>query len=250
MATVVKTKDGSNTLYSSKYNQHYHNIDEGAIVEALSKHIIPAFEYHENKTELNILDICFGLGYNTLSTIYFIKKHKLNIKANFYSPELDGDLVKSLQKFEYPEEFKDIQDIINCVANTGKYEDEFIKIEVHVGDARDYIQSFKDEFFDVVYQDAFSSDVNMELWTKEYFDDLYKISKPDSIMTTYAIATPVRLSMYEAKYCVYQYAPIKRKNSLCFKYKQDKIGKFVDMELKKERNKDARAIYDKKTLDS
>lgn len=244
MAELIKTNDGSNTLYSSKYDQHYHNVDEGAINESLYKHIIPALEFHKDKSELNILDICFGLGYNTLSTIYFIKKHKLNFKVNIYSPELDGDLIKSLSDFEYPKEFEDFKEIINCVSNTNKYEDDFIKIEVHVGDARDYIRSFESDFFDIIYQDAFSSEVNMELWTKEYFDDLYKISNEDSIMTTYAIATPVRLSMYEAKYNIYEYAPIKRKNTLCFVNKQDQIGKFIDMELKKERNKDARAIYD------
>ena len=38
---------------------------------------------------------------------------------------------------------------------------------------------------------------------------------------------------------------IKRKITLAFKQKQDKVGKFIDMELKKLRNKEACAIYDK-----
>ena len=74
---------------------------------------------------------------------------------------------------------------------------------------------------------------------------MYRISQKDSIMSTYSIATPVRLSMYEAGYYIYEYAPIKRKSSLCFKTSQEKIGKFIDMELKKQRNKKAKAIYDK-----
>ncbi|MFW2582201.1 hypothetical protein ACN5OZ_11490, partial [Aliarcobacter butzleri] len=69
---LVTTLDGSNTLFSTKYNQHFHNTEDGAINEALSKHIIPTFFYHQNKKELNILDICFGIGYNTFSTIYYI----------------------------------------------------------------------------------------------------------------------------------------------------------------------------------
>ena len=243
--SLVATKDGSNTLFSQKYNQHYHNPDDGAINEALSKHIIPAFTFHKNKKELDILDICFGIGYNTFSTIYYILKNNLDIKLNIFSPELDGNLVKSLETFEFPKDFENIKHIIKAVAKTGKYEDDKIKIEVFIGDARKYIKSLNKNSFDIVYQDAFSSDVNFELWTKEYFDDIFTLSKSDCIMSSYAVATPIRLSMYEAGFFIYEHRPIKRKITLAFRQKQDLVGKFVDMELKKQRNTQAVALHDK-----
>ncbi len=243
--SLTQTKDGSNTLFSKLYNQHYHNPDDGAINEALSKHIIPAFTFHSNKKELNILDICFGIGYNTFSTIYYCLQNNLDVKLNFYSPELDGNLIKSLDDFPFPKEFENIKHIINSVAKTCKYEDEKIKIEVFVGNARDYIKSLNANFFDIVYQDAFSSDVNFELWTKEYFDDIYKLCNNDCIMSSYAVATPIRLSMNEAGFFIYEHRPVKRKITLALKEKQDILGKFVDMELKKQRNKEAFALYDK-----
>lgn len=86
---IVPTKDGSHTLFSTHYNQHYHNVDDGAIQEALYKHVIPALSFHSNKTHLRILDICFGLGYNTFATLYYIVKNRLNIQVTIYSPELD-----------------------------------------------------------------------------------------------------------------------------------------------------------------
>ncbi|MFA6741857.1 MAG: MnmC family methyltransferase [Arcobacteraceae bacterium] len=243
--SLVSTKDGSNTLFSQKYNQHYHNPDDGAINEALSKHIIPAFTFHKNKKELNILDICFGIGYNTFSTIYYILKNNLDVKLNIFSPELDGNLVKSLETFEFPKEFETIKHIIKSIAQTCKYEDENIKIEVFIGNARDYAKNLENSSFDIIYQDAFSSDVNFELWTKEYFDDIYKLCKKDCIMSSYAVATPIRLSMNEAGFFIYEHRPVKRKITLAFKQKQELIGKFVDMELKKQRNKEAVALYDK-----
>jgi len=243
--SIVATKDGSNTLFSQKYNQHYHNPDDGAINEALSKHIIPAFSFVQDKEELTILDICFGIGYNTFSTIYYILQNNLNIKVNIYSPELDASLVKSLDSFDFPKEFDEIKHIINSIAKTCKYEDEKIKIEVFIGDAREYIKSLDKNSFDIVYQDAFSSEVNFELWTKEYFEDIFALCKDDCIMSTYAIATPIRLSMYEAKFFIYEHRPIKRKITLAFKEKQDIIGKYIDMQLKKQRNKEAIALYDK-----
>lgn len=245
---IVKTKDGSNTLFSKQYNQHYHNPDDGAIDESLSKHIIPTFTFHEKNAhlkELNILDICFGIGYNTFSTIYYVLKNNLKIKLNIYSPELDGDLVKSLDDFLFPKEFDNIKHIINSISKTCKYEDENIKIEVFIGDARNYIKSFPKDFFHIVYQDAFSSEVNFELWTKEYFDDIFKLCKDDCIVSSYAVATPIRLSQSEAGFYIYEHRPVKRKITLAFKEKQEIIGKFVDMELKKQRNKEAIALYDK-----
>ena len=246
--SLVATKDGSNTLFSKLYNQHYHNPDDGAIDESLSKHIIPAFTFHKNKKELNILDICFGIGYNTFSTIYYILENNLDIKLNIYSPELDGNLVKSLETFEFPKEFENIKHIISSISKTCKYEDENIKIEVFIGDARAYIKSLAKDFFDIVYQDAFSSDVNFELWTKEYFDDIYKLCKDDCIVSSYAVATPIRLSMYEAGFFIYEHRPIKRKITLAFRQKQDLVGKFVDMELKKQRNTQAVALYDNESI--
>jgi tRNA U34 5-methylaminomethyl-2-thiouridine-forming methyltransferase MnmC len=241
----IKTKDGSNTLFSQKYNQHYHNPDDGAINEALSKHIIPAFSFVQDKEELTILDICFGIGYNTFSTLFYILHNNLNIKVNIYSPELDVNLVKSLDSFDFPKEFDEIKHIINSIAKTCKYEDEKIKIEVFIGDAREYIKSLDKDSFDIIYQDAFSSEVNFELWTKEYFEDIFALCKDDCIISTYAIATPIRLSMYEAKFFIYEHRPIKRKITLAFKEKQDIIGKYIDMQLKKQRNKEAIALYDK-----
>ena len=243
--SIVVTKDGSNTLFSKLYNQHYHNPDDGAINEALTKHIIPTFEFSKNKKELTILDICFGIGYNTFSTIYYVLKNNLDIKLNIYSPELDENLVSSLKHFDFPKEFEDIKHIIKSIAQTKSYENEKIKINIFIGDARKYIKTLEKKSFDIIYQDAFSSDVNYELWTKEYFDDIYKLCKDDCIMSSYAIATPIRLAMNEANFYIYEHRPIKRKITLAFRQKQELIGKFVDMELKKQRNKEAMALYDK-----
>ena len=248
---VVTTADGSHTLFSKKYNQHFHNTEDGSLSEALNKHIIPAFTFKNNKKELNILDICFGIGYNTFATLYYISKNFSDIKVNIFSPELDFDLVKSLKDFRYPKEFEDIKNfkkIVNAISNNQKYENENIKIEVFVGDARKYIRSFQEDFFDIVYQDAFSSDVNFELWTKEYFSDIFNISKNSSIITTYAISTNIRLSMHEAGFFIHETRPTKRKITLAFKNRQELIGKYIDMELKKLRNKDAYMLLDKKYI--
>jgi len=240
---LVRTADGSNTLFSNKYNQHFHNIKDGSLSEALNKHIIPAFTYHKNKKELNILDICYGIGYNSLASVYYVYKNNLDIKLNIYSVELDFDLVKSLKNFAYPKEFEAFKNIINEISTKQKYKDENIKIEVAILNAREYIKNFPKDFFDIVYQDAFSSKVNMELWTKEYFDDIYKICKKSSILTTYAVATAVRLSMCEAGFFIYELKE-RSKSTLALKTKDKINATLIDMKLKKVHNPNTSALYD------
>ena len=244
MVEFIKTGDGSNTLYSQKYNQHFHDLKTGAIKESLSKHVIPALEYHKEKQTLKILDICFGIGYNTLSTIYYVQKNNLDIKLEIFSPELDFELIKSLKNFEYPKEFESINHIIKELSQNLKYKDENLNIEIFIGDARKVIKIL--DSLDIVYQDAFSSEVNTELWSVEYFKDIYKVCNENCILTTYSIATPVRLSLFEAGFEIYEINPTgKMKQSIAFKSKKDINAKYIDMNLKKERNKEAKAIYDK-----
>ncbi len=214
--------------------------------EALHKHIVPALTFHNNKKELNILDICFGIGYNTLATIYYIKRNNLDIKINIYSPEFDSCLLESLQNFNYPKEFLGLKYIIDKISKTLKYQDENINIEVFNGDAREYIKKLSN--IDIVYQDAFSSDVNKLLWTKEYFNDIYKLLSSNGIITTYSIATPIRLSMHENGLYIYEYKnnytnkiTISTKNKLQI----EPIGyKYIDMDLKKQRNPKAQSLVD------
>ncbi len=247
---MIETSDGSYTLYSKEFNQHYHSTKEGALNESLSKHIIPALKYHTNKKELNILDICFGLGYNTLSTLYYIKSNSLNIKVNIYSPEFDNELLKSLKDFKYPEEFDSLKNIINTLSDKFYYEDDNIKIVIFNGDAREYINGLKQEnkFFDIVYQDAFSSDVNRSLWTQEYFKEIKSILNEDAIITTYSIATPIRLSIYNNDFKIYEYKP-NNSNRITIALSKHEIHediqyKYIDMELKQKRNQNAKAIFD------
>lgn len=211
----------------------------------MNKHVIPAFSYHKEKTNLKILDICYGLGYNTLSTIFYAKRNKSSINLEIFSPELDLNLIKSLKDFEYPKEFKELKPIINELCQNLKYQDEQTKIELFVGDAREYIKNLY--LLDIVYQDAFSKDVNIELWSVEYFKDIYKACSEDCIITTYSVATPVRLSLFEAGFEIYEINPTgKRKQSIALKTKKNIDAKYIDMNLKKQRNKEAKPIYDKK----
>ena len=190
----VVTNDGTLTLKSEEFNECYHS-SEGALTETLYKHIYPAFSVVK-KDEIKILDICFGLGYNTFLSILNRPK---NSKLKIYSPEFDEKLVRSLKNFQYPKEFENIKHIIDEVSQNYYYKDDFVEVEVFIGDARKYIKTLNN--VDIVYQDAFSPKVNTELWTIEYFRDIDRLNP--KIITTYSVATPIRYALYSLGYNIY-----------------------------------------------
>ena len=238
----VLTQDGTTTLYSAEFDECYHSTKDGALQESLKKHIIPAAKLTD-KEHLTILDICFGLGYNTLTTLYYYKQNFPNKKLHIISPELDRSLVESLQNFTYPKEFEQFRDIIKAISQNFFYEDENLKIEVLIGDAREAIKSI-DRKIDILYQDAFSPKKNPALWSKEYFADIKLIASSDIIITTYSSATPVRLAMYENGFKIYNPPKSEVRSGTIASLKELELEE-IDMELKKQRNPNAKALYDR-----
>ena len=197
---ATQSDDGSFTAYSTEFEEHYHSTKDGALHESLGKHVLPALKHCQDKDEIRILDICFGLGFNTLATLHALKNSPK--KVHIYSPEFDEDLVRSLVDFTYPSEFDEYKDIIHALATRQKYESENINITIYLGDARVFVRD-SDIKFDIVYQDAFSPSTNPLLWTSEYFKDIASLMKDDAILTTYSTALATRIALYENGLNVY-----------------------------------------------
>lgn len=202
MVKQVLSTDGSYTAYSEAYGEHYHSTKDGALTESLCKHVIPAITSQRHKPGLQILDICFGLGFNTLATLWYMREHRIEIPLRIYSPELDRGLIEGLEHFEYPEQFHAFKPVIEALGRTGSYKDEHLFIELYIGDARAFVRQCE-LAFDIIYQDAFSPASNPMLWTKEYFSDLARLLKPDGILTTYSMALKTRLALFHNGFNVY-----------------------------------------------
>ena len=81
------TKDGSVGLYSSADNDIYHSV-YGAYSEAYDKFILPANfgEFLKNNKEIKILDICFGIGYNTKSFLNYFLENFSQKNFKYFNP--------------------------------------------------------------------------------------------------------------------------------------------------------------------
>ena len=239
---LVLCEDGTNTLFSVEFDEPYHSTKDGALHESLEKHVKPALALRKEKTKLTILDICFGLGYNTFSTLHYIKAQGLKTKVHILSPEFDEGLIRSLDTFDFPQEFDSIKHIIKAIAQDLYYEDEQFKVEILLGDARKSIPKIQEKI-DIIYQDAFSPAHNPLLWTKEHFADIRTISKEDAILTTYSTAAAIRLGLYENDFLIFVHRAELMRYSTVASLKMLDL-EYIDMELKKVRNTQARSMKD------
>lgn len=104
--SFIITQDGSVGLYDEGTHDIYHSVT-GAATESFDKfiHATDFENFCKENNQVNILDICYGIGYNTKAAIYSALKNNTKIKMNITALELYKE-VSFLSPF--------VKDNINC----------------------------------------------------------------------------------------------------------------------------------------
>ncbi|MGD8747101.1 MAG: tRNA (5-methylaminomethyl-2-thiouridine)(34)-methyltransferase MnmD [Balneolaceae bacterium] len=196
---LVLTRDGSHTVYSSLFDQHYHN-PNGAVAE--NRYVF--FEQNgllnnlRGNSNINILEIGFGTGLNLLLLLDYYVEHSCKNKINFYSVEgfpLSPDTAAHLnfrEHVKHPGLISGVTEIFSDLSE-GMNRFNFLKdISVHIyyGMFNDF--KIDDIRADYIFHDAFSPDVNPELWTGEVFKRIKQMSAQDVMLSTYCAASRAR----------------------------------------------------------
>lgn len=214
----IFTKDSSVTLYNASFCETYHNAQDGALQETLHKHILPALSLKMQEPILSVLDICFGLGFNTLCLVHTARSLRFKGKIFIYSPELDFNLLPKLLKHPYPKELENELTILESLVMRHCYKEQDLEIVLYLGNAREILKCFlardsKDTphgiaqnpmCFNIIFQDAFSPLKNRTLWTYEYFKTLYALSSEEVIITTYSHHSCMLYSAYLAGFYAFK----------------------------------------------
>lgn len=190
MVKRLVTSDGSITLYSEKYQEYFHT-KSGALEESFEKFVKPC----NLKPGDKILDVGFGLGYNSLAAVCFLKR--LSIVAL----EKDRGVLKEVQNLEVPDNFKRQFEIIKRAAEKFHYKEGGVEIRIVLGDAVETVKTLKDRF-DAVFLDPFSPSKNPELWGVEFFKDIKGLMKETAVLATYSYARVVRENLGKAGFSV------------------------------------------------
>jgi len=191
----VLTKDGSYSLRSVFFQENFHSL-LGALEETKTKFTAPSDLNRFRGKSLNVLDICFGLGYNSASLFNELIKQKSYL--NWYALEIDKKPLeyslknKSFLKLWDPK----VREIFESLLRNDYFEDQFFKCKILWGDAREKINIIPSaNKFDLIYLDGFSPQKCPQVWTIEFLSKLTEKLYPQGYLITYSSSAAVRKSL-------------------------------------------------------
>jgi len=190
---IIKTGDGSHTIFVPEIDEHYHSV-HGAVQESTYIFIKNGFEVCK-ADPLNIFEVGFGTGLNALLTA--IKSMSGKREVNYTSIEkypLDEKIIKSLNHHNYAgEKAREIFHLIhstpwNISVNICKNFN-LKKIET------DFTTEPPSGRYDLIYFDAFGPDKQPEMWTREMFTRISALTNKNGILVTYSAKGEVKRSL-------------------------------------------------------
>ena len=84
--------DSSFELYNEDVGDIYFS-NVGAYKEALEKFVFPSLPVIKNKSNVKILDVCFGMGYNSKTFLNYILKNNINLSCEIDAIDIDEKIL-------------------------------------------------------------------------------------------------------------------------------------------------------------
>ena len=201
MKTEIRiTGDGSKTLFVPELNEHYHSTygavaeSKHVFIEAGLKQAMPRFD------EIKLLEIGFGTGLNAFLTLQENANKIIHYTAIEPFP-LDEETISQL-----------IDD--DNRTSSAKTFHKLHKIswnEKHQITSNFFLTKIKSKIeeaelpaihFNLVYFDAFSSDVQPEIWTYDVFKKISDSMVVGGILSTYSAKGKIRRNLQKAGFDV------------------------------------------------
>jgi len=194
---LVKTADGSDTLFVTELGEHYHSTF-GAVQE--SRHIfIDAGLRQCGQPFINLFEVGFGTGLNAYLTV--LESLKTNQTIRYMTIEKFPLPSQIWSVLNYPEIIPDGVPKLFQAIHEAKWDEE-VKITDHFSllklsaDLLEFDYSVL-PLFDLIYFDAFSPEKQPELWGTSIFKGLENHSAPMGKLVTYCAKGAVRRSLKE-----------------------------------------------------
>lgn len=195
------TNDGSFTFFSDEFGEAFHS-RQGAKAEAFQK-FAQATQLIQRATTktVRILDVCYGLGYNTAAALETIWAVNPTCRVEVVGLELDATVPLAaiapplLESWSSP-----VQHALRAIAQDYGCEWPNLQAKLWIGDARQTIQQLAQTGFvaDAILFDPFSPRRCPQLWTVEFFQQVAACLSPEGTLATYSRSASVRAAMQEA----------------------------------------------------
>lgn len=195
------TQDGSFTFFSETFNEAFHS-RLGAKQEAFRKYAQATdLVIKAERPSIRLLDVCYGLGYNTAAALEVIWAVNPDCQVMVYGLELDisvpqAAIAPSMLTIWSPP----VQDILTAIAQQQHCTTATLNATLLIGDARQTIQQLHSINFqaDAIFFDPFSPRRCPPLWTVEFFTLVAQCLDPAGKLATYSRSASVRSAMIEA----------------------------------------------------
>jgi tRNA U34 5-methylaminomethyl-2-thiouridine-forming methyltransferase MnmC len=211
------TADGSLTFYSEEFSESYHS-HFGARQESFQKFVVPtqllSRATKQTKGHIRILDICYGLGYNTAAALQTIWQNNPDCRVEVIGLEFNPAVPRAaLSHNLYTDWDFEYIDILTELANTYYVENDNLKATLLIGDARTTIKQILESDFqaDAIFLDPFSPPKCPQLWTIEFIGLVSKCLHSEGLLATYSCSAAVRTALLTSGLIIASTPPVGRK---------------------------------------
>ena len=197
---IIKTGDGSATIYLPEWNEHYHS-KHGAVQEALHVFIKSGLNHFIDKysaSKAAILEIGFGTGLNALVT--YLEALKRAVAIEYTGVEAYPVSSDELEHLDYSGLFEAeegvLKKIFEQIHQSSWDEKEEISAVFQLTKQQKFFAEIEEsEKFDLVFFDVFGPRVQPELWTEEIFSKMFRALRSGGVLVTYSAKGSVRRAM-------------------------------------------------------
>lgn len=192
------TDDGSFTFFSEEFQERFHS-SQGAKTEAFEKFAeATELTLKAQQPSVRLLDVCYGLGYNTAAALETIWAVNPNCDIEVIGLELDETVPLAaiapplLQNWT-----PSVQTILHHLATHHVCQLPQLQARLLIGDARQTISTLIAQGFpaDAIFFDPFSPRRCPQLWTVEFFERVSRCLSPTGKLATYSRSAAVRSAL-------------------------------------------------------
>lgn len=196
MFQKIITADNTETFINEKVGESYHS-QTGAVDEALKKYAIPCRIKELAKTgKIKILDVCFGLGYNSAMAVSVALEENHDCEIEVVGLEYDPEIINRISEVNPPISF--FQNYKRLSKQNLEFKEGNVSVKILLGDARETCRSLPENHFDAVFFDPFSPKTAPEMWQVQFFEQMYRVMNSSAVLATYSCARIVRENMSKA----------------------------------------------------
>ncbi|PHM06517.1 tRNA (5-methylaminomethyl-2-thiouridine)(34)-methyltransferase MnmD [Nostoc sp. 'Peltigera malacea cyanobiont' DB3992] len=213
--TPKLTADGSFTFVSQEFGESFHS-HYGATQESFCKFVEPTqLATAAQKPVLRLLDVCYGLGYNTAAALQTIWAVNPSCCVEVIGLELNPTVPQAAIAHQLFDNWNcNYIEILKKLAFEHQVQTPCLKAKLLIGDARTTIALVRQLGFwaDAIFLDPFSPPQCPQLWTVEFIKQLSLCLHPDGLLATYSCAAAVRTALLSAGLVICSTPPVGRRS--------------------------------------